>query len=213
MKEYIQRLWKKPPLSDILYFLEIFQYQNEGIEQKHFRYFLMKSHNLEFAREMDGFYNRNKCFFEMFAPQRDNFRIHEDIDQHLKKFEKIKDELEKEKQNFILNLWRTGNIKTEGALDQCLRRLCRNGVIKKVTRKKPFHYVTTIEYEKNYQDLRILEYIERWDIKDKAIISPVKIEGHRYDASIFGASGREFTEEESNKIAMHLNVICDNLAE
>jgi len=68
-----------------------------------------------------------------------------------------------------------------------------------VNRKKAFHYVTTIEYEKNYQDLRILEYIDRWDIKDRAIISPVKIEGHQYDASIFGASGKEFTKEETIK--------------
>ena len=214
MKEYIQKLWEKPNLADILYFLEIFQYQNEGIEQKHFRYFLMKYHNLEFAREMDDFYNRNKYFFEMFAPRRDNFRAHEDVCRHLKKFEKIEDkvEQEKQKQNFILSLWRTGNIKTEGALDQYLRRLCLNGVLKKANRKKPFHYVTTIEYEKNYQELRILEYIERWDLKDKAVTSPVKIEGHRYDASIFGASGKEFTEEETKKIAMYLKGICNNLA-
>jgi hypothetical protein len=214
MKDYIKQLWKKPHLANILYFLEIFQYQKEGIKQKHLRYFLMNDHNLEFMTQMDRFYERNKFFFEEFAPSRNDFQTREDIRRHLNKLETIKDvkEQDKQKQNFILSLWRTGNIKTEGALDQCLRRLCRNGVIKKANRKKPFHYVTTIEYEKNYQDLRMLEYIERWDIRDKAIISPVKLEGHHYDTSIYGASGEEFTEEDTKKIAMHLEVICDNLA-
>lgn len=213
MEEYIQKIWKKPHLSDILYFLEIFQYQCEGIQQKHFRYFLMTPPNLEFANEMDHFYNRNKFFFEAFAPQRINFRTHEDVLGHLKKFEIIEDVEEKQKQNFILSLWRTGNIKTVGDLDQYLRRLCLKRVIKRKNRRKPFHYMTTIEYEKNYQNLRIMEYIHRWDLKDKAIIFPAKIEGQRYNTSIFGAIGKEFTKEDTNKIAMHLKVICENLAD
>lgn len=214
MKDYIKQLWKKPHLSDILYFLEIFQYQEEGIEQKHLRYFLMKDHTLEFVTEMDRFYERNKVFFEEFAPSRNDFQNREDIRRHLKKLETIKDikEQDKQKQNFILSLWRTGNIKTVGDLDQYLRRLCKNNIIKKANRTKPFRYVTTVEYEKNYQELRMLEYIERWDIEDKAIISLGRSEGYRYDTSIFGASGEELTEVETKKIAMHLKVICDNLA-
>ncbi|UCD13749.1 MAG: hypothetical protein JSW60_09375 [Thermoplasmatales archaeon] len=213
MKEYIQKLWEKPHLSDIVYFLEIFQYQKEGIEQKHFRYFLMESPNLEFTREMDDFYNRNKILFIMSAPLRKNLRTHEDVVKRLTKFEKIEDGVEKEKQikDFILSLWRTGNIKTVGDLDQYLRRLCQNGVIEKSNRKKPYHYNTTVEYEKNYQEMRILEYIERWDIKDKTIIAQKKIGEHRYDVFIFGASEKEFNEKDTKKMTEYLKVICNNL--
>ncbi|EMR74519.1 hypothetical protein MBGDF03_00976 [Thermoplasmatales archaeon SCGC AB-540-F20] len=215
MKEYIQKLWKKPHLANILYFLEIFQYQGEGIEQKHLRFFLMKSHNLEFDREMYGFYDRHKKLFETFAPRRDAYRTSGDMGGNLIKFEEIEDEVEQEilKRKFILNLWRTGDIKAVGDLDQYLRRLCLNGVIKKLNRKKPFHYVTTIEYEKNFQELRILEFIERWDFKERDVVSICKIEGHCYDSSIFGASREIFTKEETNRIGKHLEVICDNLGE
>ncbi len=204
--------WKKPYLFDILYFLEIFQ--SKGIEQKHFRYFLMKSHNLEFDSGMDIFYNQNKAAFKVFAPHGKNLRTHMDVCQLLEKFGKIKDEVEKEKQikELILSVWRRGSIKTVGDLDQYLRRLRKNRIITKANRKKPLQYVTTVEYEKNYRELRILEFIERWDIKDKAEVAPAKFKGHRYDTSIFGASGEEFTKEDTNKIGEYLRVICDNLA-
>ena len=213
MKDYIRNLWKKPHIADILYFLEIFQYPGGRLEQKHLRYFLMNDHHLEFVNELDSFYEDNKVLFEEFVPLKGNFQTREDICQHLKTFDTIKDEQERDiqKNNFILSLWRSGNIKTKDDLDQYLRRLCRNNIIKKVNKNKPFKYMTTYEYEKNFQELRVVEYIERWDIKERNKIIPVRIEGCYCDASIFGVSRDQFDEDEIKKIATNLENICENL--
>ena len=213
MKNYIQNLWKKPHLAEILYFFEIFQYQKERIEQKHLRYFLMNNHHLDFVNKLNNYYKENKLFFEEFAPTKNDFQTRESIHQHLKKLDSIKDELEKEiqKRNFILSLWRNDNIKTEYDLDQYLRRLCRNNVIKKINKKKPYKYMTTNEYEKNFQELRMIEYIERWDTKEQNKIIPSQNNGYYINASIFGISVEHFTKDEVKKIALHLKNICENL--
>ena len=73
--------------------------------------------------------------------------------------------------------------------------------------------MTTNEYDKNFQELRRIEYIERWDIKEQSKIIPVRIEGYYCDASIYGASGNQFNEDEIKKIEMNLKNICENLME
>jgi len=213
MKTYVKNLWKKPHIADILYFLEIFQYQKERIEQKHLRYFLMNAHRLEFVNKLNNYYKDNKLFFEEFAPTKDDFQTRESINQHLKTFNSITDELEKEiqKRNFILSLWRRDNIKTEDDLDQYLRRLCRTNIIKKINKKKPYKYMTTNEYEKNFQELRMTEYIERWNTKEQNKIIPFQNKEYYINSSIFGISDGQFTKNEEEKISIHLKNICENL--
>jgi hypothetical protein len=175
----------------------------------------MTSHHLEFVTDLNSFYEQNKLLFERFAPQKGVSKTREDIHQHLKKLDLIKDENIKcvEKRNFILGLWRRGNIKNENDLDQYLRRLCNNNIIKKLNRKKPFRYMTTNEYDKNFQELRRIEYIERWDIKEQSKIFPVRIEGYYCDASIYGLLENQFNEDEIKKIGINLKNIRENLIE
>jgi hypothetical protein len=173
----------------------------------------MTSHHPEFVTDLNNFYDQNKLLFERFAPRNEIFQTYEDIHQHLKRFDETKDENIKfvEKRNFILGLWRRGNIKNENDLDQYLRRLYNNNIIKKLNRKKPFKYMTTNEYDKNFQELRRLEYIERWDIKEQIKIIPVRIEGYYCDTSIYGVAENQFDEDEIKKINMNLKNICENL--
>jgi hypothetical protein len=215
LKKYFREILEKPHLFDILYFLETFQYQEEGIKQKHFRYFLMTIHNLQFTKKLDSFYLRNKQIFELFAPLHKKFPTTKDILLQLKRMEKIKDkvEQEKQKQKFILGLWRRNNIKNEKDLDQYLRRLCKNKLIKKTNNKRPYHYSLSDEFQKNFKELKINEYITRWDFDDQTMVTPKRKKDYSYDSSIFGVSEKIFNEKDQEKIGQSLKIICENLIE
>ena len=135
---------------------------------------------------------------------------------------------------------RKGSIKTQKDLNHYLKYLYKNNIIKKINRKKPIKYMLTNEYDKSCNEIKIEDYISRWDNKHQMInlalpqwICPKcglgnsdvlqncercktprgLIKNTRYEEwTIFGLSeDLKFNEGENKEIGTYLDNIQENL--
>lgn len=209
-------LWKKLHLADILYFTDIFQFSENGLEQKHFQYFLMQDPLLEFTEEMDAFYQRNEALFTCFYPSASKKECENKINQLDKKIQYAKTsellQKQKEKKNYILSLWRRGNIKNIYDLDQYLRRLTKNGILQREGDKKPFRYKTTVEYDLVFRKWAIMNGIEQWDRDRTQEIKGFDDKEFIFQGYLFGLSNTiNYSEEDDKKIGFYLENIKESL--
>lgn len=208
MKNIIRKLYREKHYRDIITLLELFQYQERGVSQKHFRYILMNKPELDplTTAEVKNFFERAKYLLNLFERHGS----------------------------------RKGSITTQKNLNYYLKYLYKNNIIKKVNRKKPIKYMLTNEYDKSCNEIKIEDYISRWDNKHQMINlalplwvcpkcgswysdvdqncerckTPRKlIENTRYEEwTIFGLSeDLKFSEDENKEIGTYLDNIQENL--
>jgi hypothetical protein len=100
------------------------------------------------------------------------------------------------------------SIKSQKDLNHYLKQLKSKGVIKNISRKKPYRYILFDEFREAIELIKIEDHINAWGSNYTKIITPQSDD----EGYIFGMpDDRVFTKEERYKIAEHLTIVHEKL--